>query len=1066
MDEAILVLPCAISLSKAGQWNCKNAVAVSYDLSPPAHCCPFVGNGPPELTLTMLKSTFNAVLTSSAVLTTPFGFVFAMSPASVNGFACRSYPYLSSLSCAARPLGSHTTLCSLWSLCSLDSLLRLFVACLPPLRAKKCTSVAFGNRYAPLAARLLQRTRCHGFQQKQTTFRQFRIACPSSIACNRALPLLLFIYIGSGSFGRVFLVRVLSSGAHYALKVMDKAMIRHKHQESHVRDERRILSEMRDCPWVVRLIRTYEDTYNVYLLMEFLPGGELFSVLQRLRYLTVEQAIFYASEILCAIGALHKKGIVYRDLKPENILLDGAGHIKLVDMGFAKRIDDGRAYTTCGTPEYLAPEVIRAMGYTKCVDWWSFGILLYELLVGYSPFGSDQSHLVIYNSILDGKFRFPDHVSHTARNLICGLLNPDPNVRLGSRGPEQIMRHDFFKGVDWPSVQSWMGYYTAEEELAFQYANASPTTCEKSLFPLSPGTIDIVPSLAPISSSPMVFTLTSSNTSVGTNPSTLATSSVASTEASSSDSSSFSIPNFEWTAPYPIVAARHVQTPVAPAWQGPVLMSYRTSLIPRAAVLPPHHAPEAHLLRATHPFCEPRVASAPPTPNSAQNSVPSPSLPTAQRPLSHSPKAPAQCGAWDSRPLSPRPALERAANSFAQNIREEPRLQWGRGASNPDEMDVDTDEAEAAFPNSLVRSGIPAQDTRPLYRAQPPVRKWSNSPRNSQRDIDMLKTQSSARLGPKKSRQSRIPMSSTSSASGPHGSRGVPPLALKSVLEQRKEASLSASSSTGAILSRELKEKVAINVPAETKSSAPTASSSSPRNVCPVATPSSSPRSNGVPHQPSGQSPRNVPIPTQPQQSNAPSVQNNAALPAPLPTYFSLPPALRQTPEPNDENRRWPENPLFPPPATNSPTLLNADFPHALGPEIFRLATQASNPTRTAAPEIDFTGAVALPPCTPSGPRYMMMPLDRLRHQNAQQARPHTPPFVPCTSNDPGGNEMFDVFQEDWKGFFPFHTAQCPPDCTIRHTNLLTVVYGPDGEIIPSTDEEDHAEEQQEDPEE
>lgn len=188
----------------------------------------------------------------------------------------------------------------------------------------------------------------------------------------------------------------------FALKILRKAEVIKLKQIDHVRDERRILSDVAGHPFITELITTFSDHDSLYMLLDYVPGGELFSYLRRHRRFPEEWAQFYAAEIVLVLEYLHddQGGVAYRDLKPENLLLDGQGHVKLVDFGFAKRLGsrDSRpveTYTLCGTPEYLAPEVIQNKGHTIAVDWWALGILIYEFLTGYPPFWH-QNPIEIY----------------------------------------------------------------------------------------------------------------------------------------------------------------------------------------------------------------------------------------------------------------------------------------------------------------------------------------------------------------------------------------------------------------------------------------------------------------------------------------------------------------------------------------------------------------------------------------------------------------------------------------------------------------------------------------------
>lgn len=215
-----------------------------------------------------------------------------------------------------------------------------------------------------------------------------------------------------GTFARVCLVRPVAT-AHipldhqrnpevYALKILRKTEVIRLKQIDHVRHERAILADVSGYPFITNLLGTFSDYDSLYMLLDYVPGGELFSYLRKLRRFEEDTARLYAAEIVLVLEYLHEKqgGVAYRDLKPENLLLDQDGHIKLVDFGFAKRLGNRNnkpveTYTLCGTPEYLAPEVIQNKGHTTAVDWWALGILLYEFLTGYPPFWH-QNPMEIY----------------------------------------------------------------------------------------------------------------------------------------------------------------------------------------------------------------------------------------------------------------------------------------------------------------------------------------------------------------------------------------------------------------------------------------------------------------------------------------------------------------------------------------------------------------------------------------------------------------------------------------------------------------------------------------------
>ena len=257
--------------------------------------------------------------------------------------------------------------------------------------------------------------------------------------------------LGKGSFGEVYLVKFKKNNKLYAMKILDKNDIIEKHQEEHTKIERDLLTRI-NCPFIVNIKFAFQDKDNLYIITEFMQGGELFFHLHKEKRFKDEKAKFYIIEIILAIEYLHKNKMLYRDLKPENVLIDTNGHIKLTDFGLSKIIQKPKekAYTICGTPQYLAPEVLSDKGYDCTVDWWSLGCVLYELLIGRSPFRillGDSLNEDFYKK----KILIPDYVSDEAQDLITKLLIINPLKRLGygEDGAYKIKQHPYFKGINW-----------------------------------------------------------------------------------------------------------------------------------------------------------------------------------------------------------------------------------------------------------------------------------------------------------------------------------------------------------------------------------------------------------------------------------------------------------------------------------------------------------------------------------------------------------------------------------------------------------------------------------------
>ncbi len=260
--------------------------------------------------------------------------------------------------------------------------------------------------------------------------------------------------LGRGSFGKVCLVQYLPTKEIYAMKSLKKDTLLEQEQIENTLLEKEILQSI-SHPFLCGLVFCFQTEERIYFVMPFLSGGELFQHLKRLKTFDERKVQFYGAQIAMALDYLHSKGIIYRDLKPENILMEKNGYLRLADFGMAKKLKENElAMSFCGTPEYLAPEIIAEKGHDKTADWWSFGILLYEMFCGLPPFYVDNVDKM-YEMIQKNEVKFPKRVnlSQNAKDIILKLLDKNPKKRLGAKkGLQEIKTHPFFAKVNFDAI--------------------------------------------------------------------------------------------------------------------------------------------------------------------------------------------------------------------------------------------------------------------------------------------------------------------------------------------------------------------------------------------------------------------------------------------------------------------------------------------------------------------------------------------------------------------------------------------------------------------------------------
>lgn len=262
------------------------------------------------------------------------------------------------------------------------------------------------------------------------------------------------VTLGTGSFGRVRFATHVGTNQHFAIKMLRKSDVIRYHQVEHIKSEKQILHSLSQDqhPFIVNLAASFQDPCYLYMVIECVIGGEFFSHLRNAVKFDNDTAKFFAAHVVLVFEHLHSKDIIYRDLKPENLLLDKEGYLKITDFGFAKVVSF-KTYTLCGTPEYIAPEVLLNKGHGKGVDWWTLGILLYEMLVGDPPF-LDEDPMNIYKQILTGKVRFTRSYDKSAKSLTKKLLTSDLSKRYGclKMGSSDIKMSKWFADLDFDAL--------------------------------------------------------------------------------------------------------------------------------------------------------------------------------------------------------------------------------------------------------------------------------------------------------------------------------------------------------------------------------------------------------------------------------------------------------------------------------------------------------------------------------------------------------------------------------------------------------------------------------------
>jgi protein kinase A len=261
--------------------------------------------------------------------------------------------------------------------------------------------------------------------------------------------------LGTGTFASVVLAKLKNQAdtkqQYYAIKILRKRRVLECNQKDNILNEKKLLFAF-DYPFLIKLENSFKDNSNLYMVLEYASGGEMFTHLRKKGRYSEAEARFYASQIVLAFEYLHFLKIIYRNLIPENVLFSQDGYIKLGDFGLAKIVEQGYTCTLCGTPEYLAPEIIAGRGYCKEVDWWACGVLVYEMVAGYPPFTNDDN-IKTYSQIIQNNLEIPQSFSKNLGSLVSSFLQTHVSMRLGTKcDGYEVKLHEWFKGTDWRAI--------------------------------------------------------------------------------------------------------------------------------------------------------------------------------------------------------------------------------------------------------------------------------------------------------------------------------------------------------------------------------------------------------------------------------------------------------------------------------------------------------------------------------------------------------------------------------------------------------------------------------------